>query len=47
MCQSSVVDTVAGFAACVHIINTIRSGAHLSNLYTYDKSPFESVNLFT
>ena len=32
VCQSSVVDTVAGFAACVHIIPALQSGrSHISN----------------
>ena len=26
MCQSSVVDNIAGFAACVHIVSAILSG---------------------
>jgi len=30
MCQSTVVESVAGFAACVHIINAVRTGQFLS-----------------
>jgi len=30
MCQSSIVESVAGFAACVHVINALRAGLFLS-----------------
>jgi len=39
MCQSNVVDSVSGFAACVHIISTVRLGLFNSDVINcYDKS---------
>ena len=40
LCQSCVIDSIGGFAACVHIVNALRNGPSHSCLYVIKRDMF-------